>query len=343
MPAEGRVVVCLCFPLVTADPWVGRLEALDPRIEAIAVPYLEEEARRRARHRLPLDELRATAPPLGAGLREVLARAEVILSFDLPVDAAAAAPRLRWVHSISAGIEHFTGSGLRSRGIVVTNASGVASRSIAEFVAGRLLMIWKRFGEQLDHQREKRWVAAYGRTFAGSTVGVIGVGAIGGAVARLLHGLGATVLGVRRSGAPAPCVEEMYAPARLHEMLRRCDAVVIAAPASADTHHLFDRAALAAMRPGAVLCNVARGSLVDEEALVDGLRTGHVGAAALDVFAEEPLPPESPLWSLPNVFVSAHCAVSIDRYVDDLMEHFVANLRRWLAGEPLENVIEPPD
>jgi phosphoglycerate dehydrogenase-like enzyme len=126
-------------------------------------------------------------------------------------------------------------------------------------------------------------------------------------------------------------------------VLPRCDAIVLAAPGDASTQRLLDRAAIAAMKPGAVLCNVARGALVDEAALAMALQSGALAAAILDVFEREPLPAESPLWTLPNCHISSHCSVSLDRYVDDVMALFEDNLGRYLRSEPLRNLVEPSE
>jgi len=132
----------------------------------------------------------------------------------------------------------------------------------------------------------------------------------------------------------------VYRPEQLHEMLALCDAVVVAAPAGPETHHIIDAAALAAMRRDAVLVNVARGSLVDEKALIDALRSDSIAAAVLDVFEPEPLAATSPLWDLPNVYISAHSSVSVDRYMEDLFAMFLENLERFLRDAPLKNLID---
>jgi len=332
-------VVCLSFPLATGPHEIERVRAIHPSIEVVAVPYVEDEGRRQSRHKLSAEALQATAPPLGADARRAFERAEVVLALDVPVGLADFAPQLRWVHVIGAGVDHLAGAGLAEHGVVVTNSSGVAARSIAEFVVGRLLTIWKRFAEQAERQRQRQWSPTYGRTLAGSTIGIVGVGAIGSALARLLKAFGATVLGLKRTAVAGLPVDQLYAPDGLHAMLARCDAVVLAAPAADATHHLIDRQALAAMRPGAVLVNVARGSLIDEAALVEALESGRLGAAALDVFETEPLPASSPLWGFADCYVSAHCSVSLDRYVDEVMAIFEDNLRRYVKGEPLRNVV----
>src|SRR5262249_26086582 len=233
----------------------------------------------------------------------------------------------------------------RSR-VVVTNASGVSSGSMAEFVIGRLLQVWKRFREADQWQAKHEYVRTYGRTFAGSTLGIVGLRAIRGARAPprpRARRPGPVVLGRRPRAAAGPDAgpaHELFAPERLHEMLARCDAVVVAAPETPDTFHLIDERALAAMRRGAVLVNVARGSLVDEAAPVRALESGHLGAAALDAFEEEPLPPSSPLWDLPNCVVSEHSSVSVDRYVDDVFDLFVENAGRYLRGQELRNRVD---
>jgi phosphoglycerate dehydrogenase-like enzyme len=335
-------VVCISYAPLAHDRELERLRALEPRIEGIAAPYVEEESWRRSRHLKSIETLRRTAPPIPDETRAALARAEAWLAFDVPVDARALAPNLKWLHSITAGIDHLAGAGLRGSDITVSTSSGIAAPSVAEFVLGRLLMVWKRFPEQAELQRGAQWSATYGRAVRGKTVAVVGYGAIGRAVAKLLKAFDARVIGIRRSGGESRDCDEIRPPRDLHSVLGRSDAVIVTAPATAETFHLIDREALAAMRPGAILVNVARGSLVDEAALTEALRSGHLGAAALDVFETEPLPTESPLWNLPNCFISSHCAPSLEHYSEDVLELFVANLRRYLDGGPLINVAEPP-
>jgi phosphoglycerate dehydrogenase-like enzyme len=214
---------------------------------------------------------------------------------------------------------------------------------MAEFVLGRLLQFWKHFRQIDANQQAHRFERTYGRTFAGSTIGIVGLGNIGIAVAKLLAPFRVRVLGMRRSARPGDTHEfsdELYGSDRLHEMLARCDAVVVAAPATSDTRHLIDARALAALPPHAFLVNVARGSVLDEIALAAALREGRLAGAALDVFEVEPLPPESPLWDVPNLYVSGHSSVSIDRYMDDVFERFEANLVRYVAGEKLTNLVD---
>ena len=341
--AGGAVVLCIGYPALQGPRRIERLRALDPRVEVVTLPVDADGEWVSVPPKDPHDE----PPPWARGVadqrRRALARAEALLALHAPKELMRLAPRLRWIQGVGAGVEQFAKAGVPREGVAVTNASGVGSASMAEFVIGRLLQVWKRFREAERHQEAHEYVRTYGRTFAGSTVGVVGLGSIGRAVAERARALGARVLGLRRGASPGADrgpADELFGPERLHELLARSDAVVVAAPETPETRHLIDAAALSAMRPGCVLVNVARGSLVDEAALVTALTTGHVAAAALDVFEQEPLPPESPLWDLPNVYVSAHSSVSVDRYLDDVFDLFVENAGRYLRGEALRNRVD---
>ena len=343
MSASGAepIVICLGVPAYLTATYVERLTRLDARVEVVGLPADAGADWASVSPGEPHDEPPAWAKGAAVERRAALARAEVLFALHVPKDLMRLAPRLRWVQGMGAGVEQFAKAGVERARVVVTNASGVSAGSMAEWVIGRLLQIWKRFREADQHQREHAFVRTYGRTFSGSTLGIVGMGAIGSAVAVRARALGLSVLGVRRSAAADPTpAHELFAPERLHELLARCDAVVVAAPETPETRHLLDAAAFAAMRPGAVLVNVARGALVDEAALADALRSGHLGAAALDVFEQEPLPPESPLFELPNVYLSAHSSVSVDRYLDDVFDLFAENVVRYVTGEPLLNRVD---
>jgi phosphoglycerate dehydrogenase-like enzyme len=336
-----RIVICLGVPAYQTPAHVERLAKLDPRLEVVGLPVDAGAEWASVAPGEPHDEPPPWARSVAAERRAALAGADVLFALHVPKEVTRLAPRLVWIQGMGAGVEQFAKAGVERARVIVTNASGVSAASMAEWVIGRLLQIWKRFREADAHQRAHAYVRTYGRTFAGSTLGIVGMGAIGSAVAERARCLGLRVLGLRRSAAadPAPA-HELFGPERLHELLARCDAVVVAAPETPETRHLIDAAALAAMPPGAVLVNVARGALVDEAALADALRGGRLGAAALDVFEQEPLPPESPLWELPNLYVSAHSSVSVDRYLDDVFDLFAENVARFVAGQPLRNRVD---
>jgi phosphoglycerate dehydrogenase-like enzyme len=339
--ASEPLVICLGVPPYLTPAHAERLQELDPRIEVVGLPVDPGADWAAIPAGEPHEEPLAWARAVAAERRTALARAQVLLAFHVPKQLMRLAPRLLWIQGMGAGVEQLAKAGVPRARVVVTNASGVSAGSMAEWVIGRLLQIWKRFREADQHQRAHAFVRSYGRSFAGATLGIVGMGSIGCAVAERARAFGVRVLGLRRSAAadPAPA-HELFGPARLHELLARSDAVVVAAPETPETWHLIDAAALEAMKPGAVLVNVARGSLIDEAALADALRSGRLGAAVLDVFEQEPLPPESPLWELPNLYASAHSSVSVDRYAEDVFDLFADNVARFVAGRPLRNRVD---
>jgi len=344
---NDSIVLCLGYPALYQDAFYERLCAIDPRIEVVTLPVDPDSDWLNDTSHIPHDEPPSWAVGQGPARREALARATALMTLSTPAGLLDLAPRLKWIQSLGAGVEQFVAAGVTRDRVVVTNATGVSSASMSEFVIGRLLQIWKRFPEADRHQRAHNYIRTYGRTFGGSVIGIVGMGGIGRAVAQRARALGLTVLGLKRNPKPPvsepgepPDAHEIFGPGQLHEMLARCDAVVISAPASPETEHMINADALKAMKPGAVLVNVARGSLVDTGALIDALNNKHLGAAALDVFEEEPLPPESPLWDTENVYISAHSSVSVDRYMDDIFDLFEDNAKRYVAGEPLRNVVD---
>ncbi len=335
-PETGPIRVLVTFPAKPTDEELDRLLPVDERIELQLCGYEEPHAVRTARGRGQV----VTVPPPDPVLVEQLSQAHVILALDLPQGVGELAPRLCWLQTAGAGIEHILRLGLPDE-VTVTNAAGVAAVPIAEFVLARILGVWKRTAELDALQRAHRWRPTYGGQLAGSTLLVVGLGAIGTAVADRAAALGMEVLGIRRTPRPHRSCALVAGPEQLHELLGQADAVVVSAPATPGTADLFDAEAFAAMRPRSVFCNVARGSLVDERALEDSLRDGRLRAAILDVTRDEPLPAESPLWDLDNCFISAHSAPAPDRYVSELYGLFADNLQRWRTGGPLRNVVDP--
>ena len=276
------------------------------------------------------------------------------------------APRLRWVHSATSGVERALTPAARARGMVVTNARGVFTRPIAEHVLMLILAISRRLPQLLELQRERTWQPIEGLELRELTVGIVGYGSIGRAVASLAGAFGARIIAQRRNpagGASAggvstsggsavlddpddafpfsPAPDRILGPDGLHELLAASDIVVLAAPLTPETEDMIDAAALAAMRPDAWLINVARGRLIDDRALLEALADHRIGGAALDAFREEPLPPTSPFYDLPNVIVTPHTAWSSARVLDRSIGLFCDNLRRYAAGEPLRNVVDP--
>ena len=343
MSSTDPIRICLGYPAYSAARYAERLRAIDPRVLPSSLPVDSGSDWIKVSPGEPHDEPPPWAVAVADERRRMLEQAEVLLALQTPKNLMSLAPRMRWLQGVGAGVEQFVAAGVRRDQVTVTNASGVSAGSMAEFVIARLLQIWKRFPEAERHQRSHEYVQTYGRTFAGCVLGIIGMGSIGCAVAERARALGVRVLGMKRSQAAGPATElaeRIFDPSRLHEMLALCDAVVVTAPATPETFHLLDTDAFAATRRGAVLVNVARGSLVDEAALVEALASGQLAAAALDVFEKEPLPSDSPLWDVPNLYVSAHSSVSVDRYLDDVFDLFADNVTRYVTGEPLRNVVD---
>jgi phosphoglycerate dehydrogenase-like enzyme len=253
------------------------------------------------------------------------------------------ASRLRWIHSASAGVDRVATATVRDRGIVVTNARGVFSRPIAEYVVMMCLAIARRLPQLLELQRERTWQPLRGRELGGLTVGIVGYGSIGEEIARLLEPFGTRIVASRRHpdrGAGGAPNVTLLALDRLDELLRAADIVVVAAPLTEATAGLIGAEQLGVMREDAWLVNIARGRLIDELALRRALEAGWIGGAVLDVFSEEPLPDDSPLYGTPNLVITPHTSWASDRVVERTVELFVENLRRDAAGEPLRNVVD---
>lgn len=325
---------------------VERVRAVDTRLTVLYEPELLPRPRYAADHvGAPFER----TPEAETRWRGLLAQAEVLFDFDRSNAEALPelAPNLRWIQATSAGIGQYVAElGYRHRmpDLVLTTASGVHARPLAEFCALAMLAFSRGLFEMVEGQRAKRWTRFAGTDLEGRTLVVFGLGAIGAEVARVARSFGMRTIGVKRSvegvDAASLNVDRLEDRAHLHAALREAEFLVLAAPHTPETEGAIGAEELRALPRGAVVINVGRGSLIDESALVDALRSGHLGGAALDVFEEEPLPPESPLWDMPNVLVSPHSAATSDRENERMVELFCENLQRFLAGRPLLNVLD---
>jgi phosphoglycerate dehydrogenase-like enzyme len=255
----------------------------------------------------------------------------------------AMAPGARWVHSRAAGLDHLLFPALTDADVVLTNGRGVFSRALAEFVIGALFYFAKDFRRLVRNQQRGVWEPFEPEDVSGRTLAIVGYGDIGRAVAERAHKLGMKVVALRRRpqlSGEDPWVDATVPPGQLIDLMRRADDVVVAAPLTAETRGLVGAAAIAAMKPTAVLVNVGRGPVVDESALVQALRQGGIRGAALDVFETEPLPSGHPLYELENVLVSPHCADNTPGWLEAAMRAFLRNLDRFRRGERLENVAD---
>ena len=252
-------------------------------------------------------------------------------------------PNLRWIHSAAAGVDRIATPAVRDRGLVVTNARGVFSRPIAEYVVMMSLAIARRLPQLLELQRERTWQPLRGRELSEMTVGIVGYGSIGVELARLLAPFGCRIIATRRHpelGAGEGSDVELYGLDRLDALLAASDIVVVAAPLTDETAGLIGAEQLGQMREDAWLINIARGRLIDELALRRALDAGWIGGAVLDVFSEEPLPPDSPLYGTPNIVITPHTSWASDRVAERTVDLFVDNLKRHAAGAPLRNVVD---
>lgn len=260
----------------------------------------------------------------------------------------AANPRLRWVHTMAAGggaaVQAAKLDAAALDRVTFTTSAGVHGAALAEFAVFGVLAGAKNLprlvADQADRQWPQRWLM---RQVQDMTVLLLGMGGIGAQVAVRLSALGARVIGSSRSGAAAPGVESVIDPAALADHVGRADAVVVTLPGTAATEKLLDATVFAAMKPNTVLVNVGRGTVIDEQALLTALDDGTVGFAALDVFATEPLPADSPLWDHPRVLVSPHTAALTDAEERRIAELFAANASALLEGRPLANVVDTVD
>jgi len=275
---------------------------------------------------------------------------EVLLHGWLAADAyerlLARAPGLRWVHSAAAGVERLMTSAGRARGITITNGRGVFSRPIAEYVLMMVLAVNRRLPQLLELAAERTWQPLEGRELRDTTLGIVGFGSIGRAIAEVAVPFGPRILAMRRSGGlrpgepPLPPGVELGGPETFGDVLTAADFVILALPLTPATEDLVDDRVLALMKRSAWLVNVARGRLIVERALLRALREGTIGGAVLDAFREEPLQPDSPFYGLPNVIVTPHTSWSSGRVLGATVELFGENLRRYAAGEPLLNTVD---
>jgi phosphoglycerate dehydrogenase-like enzyme len=280
---------------------------------------------------------------------EEIRDAEVVITWSLRPEQAKAAQKLRWLHSPSAAVHQLLFPELANRDIIITNGSEVHGPVVGETIVAMILALAKKFHQaarfQQKHQwgQEEMWYSQpHPREVEGATLGLLGLGSIGRTAARLAAGLGMRVIAVRANpekGKPEG-VAEVFPPAQLDTLLAQSDYVALAVPVTSVTNALINATRLAKMKPDACLINVGRGQSIDEAALVEALRTKKIGGAALDVFIEEPLPPDSPLWDLENVLITPHTSGLTEKQWERQYTLVAENMRRYLNHEPLLAVVD---
>jgi phosphoglycerate dehydrogenase-like enzyme len=272
-----------------------------------------------------------------------MAATEVLLTWDLPTaNLAEIAPKLKWIHCIGAGVEHLCPMDWVPDGVTITNNKGAHADKAGEFALMAVLMLHNKMPAIIGNQRVARWNSLFSTPIEGKTVGLIGVGSIGGGAAVQLDKMPVHIIGVSRHGKPHPNVHEMVTMDQLDAVLPRMDYIFVSLPSTPETRGLFNFERLQSLKSGAGVINVGRGSTFDYEALASLLASGHLSGAIIDVFDTEPLPHDSPLWAAPNFVVTPHVSADDgDSYVPITLELFFDNLRRYLDGEPLRNVVRP--
>jgi phosphoglycerate dehydrogenase-like enzyme len=272
----------------------------------------------------------------------LLGQAEVLFGFRLPNDLLKRAPRLRWIQVMSAGVERFLTAEIIKSPVILTNVSGMHAVPISEWVIGVMLMFAKQMPHYLQLQREKKWQRSNSMVLQSRTVGILGLGHIGREVARLSKAFGMNVLATRRSARTTTkmrYVDQLLPRAQQGELLRESDFVVITLPFTPETKNLIGEKELRMMKPGACLINIGRGGIIDENMLIRALKENWIRGAGLDVFATEPLPPDSELWDLRNVILTPHVSGSMEDYVSRATGLFCENLKRYLDGKRLRRLV----
>lgn len=337
----AKPIILVSSPL--EDEHVARIRREGgARVEVVHEPDLLPKPRYVADHK---GQARTITPELRERWGALLAKADILFDFDLldPANLPRNAPKLRWVQATSSGIGEFLkATKLDQSGITFTTAAGVHARPLAEFAMLGMLHFFRDVPYLNRTKQAKHWERYTVRGLAGARALVIGLGEVGRAIARDAALFGMDVWGLRRSEGPAPeGVSRIITKKDLRSALPDVDALILACPLTDETRLMIDTAEIAALKPGAVVVNVARGAVINEEALADALQSGKISGAALDAFTVEPLPKESRLWELPNTIISPHSASTVAAENGRIVDIFLDNLDRFLGGRPLRNKFEP--
>ena len=318
---------------------IDRIREAVPSVDVIYRPDLIGAPLFHAHHTAIPDR----TPAQEAEWRALLSQADILFDFDHThrEDLPQLARNLKWIQTTSAGIGQFVKSyGYDQQGWIFTTASGVHARPLAEFCLMAMLTFVKNYRLMNEQKHAHHWQRFNNTELRGMTLGVVGLGKIGRELAQVCRFMDMRVIGTRRDvSREVDGVDQLVAPSQLDEMLPQVDFLVLCLPHTPETECLLNEDRIALLKPGAYFINVARGILVDQAALTQALIEGRLGGAALDVTNPEPLPKDDPLWDLPNVIISHHSASTADTENGKLTDLFIRNLRRYLADEPMENLL----
>ncbi len=318
-----------------------------------ALPYADEDILRRIRsvsHKIKVTDASTMVFAELRGddskkeeLDALLAETDILFGFVPPKNVTARAPRLKWMQATSAGVDRHQGTEIWRSKVVLTGVSGIHATPISEFVMGLMLMFAKNMPSSFRMKQKRDWQRYMVHTLHGKTAGIVGLGHIGREVARLAKAFGMKVIATRRSarqGGKARNVDLLLPRSRMKELLAESDYVVLTLPLTPETRHIMGEAEFKAMKPTAYIINIGRGSLIDQEALIKALDEKCIAGAGLDVTVPEPLPKESRLWDFDNVILSPHVSGGMEDYMVRATELFCDNLRRYLEGKKLRNIID---
>jgi phosphoglycerate dehydrogenase-like enzyme len=325
-PAETKLLICVWHPFTYWRPQPVMPQTIRGRWPEMRVEHLPD-----------YDRLPAELPDT-----------DIFVGYSLRAEQLTHARKLKWIHSTAAGVAQLMYPELRDSGIVVTNPSGVFSPPMAEHTMGLLLALARNFPDSTRHQDRSHWgqqeiwdKPQRLTELSGQVLLIVGFGSIGRELAKSARAFDMRVWGVTRSGrGDTTHAERLVAASQMEETLPHADYVVIAAPETSETRHLIGAPQIARMKPGARLVNVSRGSLLDESALICALQSGALGGAALDVTSVEPLPPDSPLWKAPNLFITPHTSAVSDRLWHRETALLIDLLERWFDGREMFNQVD---
>ena len=339
---DKQLTIGMLFPLRKTHEALTDLCSKFP-VELVDTPYLEPNELRSSRGlNKGKNSERVKEPDIDEKTLKQWQNCNAIVGMDIPSNPQNIFPNLKWFQGVSAGYDHIDSKALHEIGAIQTNARGVSSSAVAEFVFARLLQIWKELRLLDKQQAEFTWKVRFGSEAVGKTIGIVGLGSIGREVAMRANAFGMTVFAARKTSHSSSTdaeVDQLFRVDQLTEMIGQSDVVVMAAPASEETRDIFNSRMFKIMKPGAIFCNIARGMHVVEEDLIDALNSGHLKAAVLDVTRIEPLPLDSPLWTQGNMYLSPHCSVSFDNYEENAVALLVENAERYLLGKKMVNVV----
>ncbi|MSQ15826.1 MAG: D-2-hydroxyacid dehydrogenase [Dehalococcoidia bacterium] len=347
---EPKDEVSVVIAQVLPSDLVSKINNLSPRVALSYAAELLSTERYMLRERSPNSEPDLTG--ISEEIDRMFAGAEVVFAPALPFPnilsrlGAVKSPNLKWIQAVSAGVDQFASSGVLDRDVIMTTGRGLRSQAIAEYVIWAAMTLNRNMQQRFRDQSNRVWGRGAGasRLLRGQTLGVVGLGAIGGDVARLAKALGMKVAATRRSALrrerDVDGVDEMFPSSDLLELLAQSDFVVMSVPHTAETRNMIGERELNSMKPTANLINISRGAVIDEDGLIAALKAKRIMGAALDVFSAEPLPSTSELWDLPNVIITPHVSAGAGDTTDASVDLFCQNLLCYLSGEPMTNVYD---